>query len=140
MYASTCEQHRHKKQFHFGGAELVYCSSTRGFGGIPPPLPSPRKIWKFRHSELVSRAILQALHQSPVHCYSCGTKTVAQLGLERSPVRDLTDVPSHRGRSQSGWSGFGWTTCMFGDLRKFIINTFNNCTRTSCAPITAGPL
>ena len=56
-----------------------------GFGGMPP-----RKIWNFRHSEILSRAILQALHQSPVHCCSWGTKGVAQLGLEGSPVLELT--------------------------------------------------
>ena len=47
-----------------------------GSGGMPP-----RKIWNFRHSEILSRAILQALHQSPVHCCSWGTKGAAQLGL-----------------------------------------------------------
>ena len=48
----------------------------------------------FRHTEIISRAILQALQQSPVHCCSWGTKVAAQLSLEGSPVLDSTDVPS----------------------------------------------
>ena len=47
-----------------------------GSGGMPP-----RKIWNFRHSEILSRAMLQVLHQSPVHCCSWSTKGAAQLGL-----------------------------------------------------------
>ena len=56
----------------FGGPnlwELRMAASLWGSGGMPP-----RKIWNFRHSEILSRAILQALHQSPVHCCSWGTK------------------------------------------------------------------
>ena len=53
----------HRKQFHFGGAELVGAelvgaAPLGGSGGMPP-----RKILNFTHSqsEIVSRAILQVL-------------------------------------------------------------------------------
>ena len=38
--------HRRRKQFHSGGAELVYSSSTRAVFGLasPHPTPHPRKI------------------------------------------------------------------------------------------------
>ena len=48
----------HRKQFHFGGAELVGAAPLGGSEGMPP-----RKILNFTHSqsEIVSRAILQVL-------------------------------------------------------------------------------
>ena len=64
------------------------CIPLGGSGGIPSP---PRKIWNFRHSVIVSRAIRQALQQSPVHCCYWATKVAAKLVPEGSPVLDLNE-------------------------------------------------
>ena len=84
--------------FILGGQTCRSCIGIPlgGSGGMPLPPPPllPMTIRNFRHSETVSRAILQELQQSPVRCCSWGTKVVAQLSLEGSPVLDSTDVPS----------------------------------------------
>ena len=60
-------------------------------GGMPPS-PFPGKFGSLDTLRLFHRAILQVLQQSPAHCCSWGTKVAAQLGLEGSPVLDMTDV------------------------------------------------
>ena len=97
MYCiSTCSGSLHNitafhSTYNNGVSQNQTCRSCIGGGlGACPP----RKIQNFRHSETVSRVILQALQQSPVHCCSWGTKVAAQLGLEGLPVLESTDVPS----------------------------------------------
>ena len=67
-----------------------------------------RKIWNFRHSEILSRASLQSLHQSPVHCCSWGTKLEQHNWAlhEGSPVLDSMDVPSSAPKYSMPLEGF----------------------------------
>ena len=84
MYCiSTCSGSLHNitafhSTYNNGVSQNQTCRSCIG-GGLGAC--SPRKIQNFRHSETVSRVILQALQQSPVHCCSWGNIVAAQLDL-----------------------------------------------------------